>query len=790
MTDTLSLAPRYLSHPSLLEAHLDKHQPHNSESMPVPFQITLELASIVKPFIQGALAVASLTLAERIHRAGSDLATEQKLEVFLGRHRIDPIVDFHFRQAVQKSNQTLLSQCLEMTLESGSGPTVQEALKNPASFSTIVQLSALAFAHNHDGLANGIVNAAEKILQTAGVPLGNAPDYGSLVLTIMACQQQTAAFHWSFAFEDIERKILSAIRLEGEPSNFKAMDIVERSLPFPVLQSFLMWLKTVQSLPEHRLLHVRCNSGISTAVIWCHYILGLDVLVRVEGVDIKFGDGAATVVIMSISSLLDAGVSLLDASCPDEPLFTLSSNMEDIIISCDIRADAYGFGKKILELLLPDDEMSQEMSAHWIISQGCNLLQEDRPMAYPIHLPYLRKGILAAGAFLFAINQDDTELIRAHGKDGVVPYNALTSLREKSCLALVALMISFARIPSLKDCARMPLSIDEFLRLQEEDSGLFTDNWTSSTYPEPSKYVRNNIASYRLLSMLLLGRPYSKDYIWPSCLVSSRGWSVILDAVDAKDPDHVLTETVHVLSGVPARRGVAKRRILNGPTVMWAHMSGIEGRQLAQSPHLVTLFPGELQVESGPLLVGQEGQASISAIQTFRIQHPSPDHSGGKLQLGLQEMHELCTRFYRLPPCQCAEVKLTLTSMAGKSTDISLPKNEHEPSTVLSFLWERKWPENASLADSNAHVVVARANYPLRNLPHVTDIWFFTRARTPATRWAQLMGLCYPNFKRDIASEAYSHYRKDSECCFPCALRMIVVNRAVTTQTATSIVLV
>ena len=758
--------------------------------MPVPFQISLELTSIVKPFIQGALAVASLTLAERIHKAGSDLITEQKLEVFLGRHRIDPVVDFHFRQAVQKSDQTLLSQCLEMALESGSGPTVQEALKNPASFSTIVQLSALAFAHNHDGLANGIVNAAENILQATGVPLGNAPDYGSLVLTIMACQQQTAAFHWSFVFEDIERKILSGIRSEGEQSNFKAMDIVERSLPFPVLQSFLMWLKTAQSLPENCLLHVRCNSGISTAVIWCHYILGLNVLVRVEDVDIKFGDGAATVVIVSISSLLDAGVSLLDACCPDEPLYTLSSNMEDILISSDIRADAYGFGMKILKLLLPDDELGQEMSAHWIISQGCNLLEGDMRLDYPIHLPHLRRGILSAGAFLFAINQDDMALIRAQGRDGVVPYNALTSRREKACDALVALLISFARIPSLENCARMPLSIDVFLRLQEENLGLLTYRGASYINPEPSICVPNNIASYRLLSLLLLGRSYSKDYIWPSCLVSSWGWSVMLDAVDAKDPDHVLTETVLVLYGVPSRRGVAKRRILNGPTETWANMSGIEGRQLAQSPHLVTLFPGELQVANGPLLVGHHGQASISAIQTFKIQHPSPDHPGGKLQLGLQELYELCTRFHRLPPCQCAEITLTLTSIVGKSTDISSWESKHEPSTAVSFLWERKWPENTSLADSDTHVVVARAIDPLKGHPYGVDIWFFARARTPPTRWAQLMGLCYPEFKRNIEAGMYSHYRKDSECCLPCAVRMIYVNHLCGIQNFTSIVLV
>ena len=758
--------------------------------MAAQFQLSLELASIVKPFIQGILAVGSLTLADRVRRAGSDIITERKLEILLGRHRIDPVVDFHFRKAVQKSDQKLLSQCLEMALESGSGPSVQEALKNPASFSTIVQLSALSFAHNHDALASAIMTAAEKIFQAAGVPVENAPDYGSLVLTIMACQQQTAAFHWSFVYEDIERRILSAVRSAGKQSHFKAGDILERSLPFPVLQSFLMWLKTVQSLPEHRLLHVRCNCGISTAVIWCHYILGLSVLVQIEGVDIDFGDGAATVVIVSIGSLLDARVCLLDASCPDDPLYTLSSNTEDVIIGSDIRADAYGFGMKILKFLLPDDELGQEMSARWTISQGCNLLEDYGPPMYLTQSPFLRKGIRNAGAFLFAINQDDTELIQAPGRNRIVPDIAPTSLREKSSNALVALLVSFARIPSLEDCARMPLSIDVFVRFQEENLGLLTYMETDPLYREPSMYVRDNIASYRLLSKLLLGRSYTADYILPSCLVSSRGWSIILDAVDVKDPDHVLTETVRVLSGVPSRRGVTKRRILNGPTAKWANMSGIEIRHLAQSPRLVTLFPGELRVANGPLLVGHEGQASISATQIFTIQHPSQDRPGGKLQLGLQQMHELCTKFCRLPPCQCTEVTLNLASIAGKSTDISLSEGKYGSPLVLSFLWERKWPEKASLADSNTQVVVARAKTSPEKHPNGIDIWFFTRARTPPSRWAQLMGLCRPDFKRDNPFGAYRHYRKDSECCLPCAVRMICVDGAYGIKEVTSIVLV
>ena len=53
--------------------------------MPIQFQLSLELASIVQPIIQGLSAVGSLALAGRVHRAGSDIITERKLEVLLVR---------------------------------------------------------------------------------------------------------------------------------------------------------------------------------------------------------------------------------------------------------------------------------------------------------------------------------------------------------------------------------------------------------------------------------------------------------------------------------------------------------------------------------------------------------------------------------------------------------------------------------------------------------------------------------------------------------------------------------
>lgn len=101
---------------------------------------------------------------------------------------------------VGKSDQSMVSRYLDIVLEAGSGPTVQEALKNPPLFSMVIQLSGLAFPLENQSLANAIMGAIEKIVQESGGDVGIVPDYALLLGTLRACQQQTAAFRWAFQF--------------------------------------------------------------------------------------------------------------------------------------------------------------------------------------------------------------------------------------------------------------------------------------------------------------------------------------------------------------------------------------------------------------------------------------------------------------------------------------------------------------------------------------------------------------------------------------------------------------
>ncbi len=319
--------------------------------LPAQFQLGLELTNIVNPISQAMSALGSLALMDAIKKSGSDLITETKLAGLIGRHRIDPIIKFHFREMVSKSDQSLISRYLDIVLESGSGPTVQEALKNPALFSMVIQLSGLAFAHEDESLANAMVEAIENIVQESASDVGIVPDYVSLLGTIRACQQQTAAFRWALLYEPTEEKIRKATKRRKQDLAVAAYqkndNFRPRSLPVPVLQGLLMWLQSIQRFPEHRLLHLRCDTGISTVVVWCHHILGLSLVINIEGTEVRFGDAPYNLMVEE-SHTQKAAVSLMDPLDRQEPLFTLQDDEHSIGTSYEQRAEAYGYGTKLL----------------------------------------------------------------------------------------------------------------------------------------------------------------------------------------------------------------------------------------------------------------------------------------------------------------------------------------------------------------------------------------------------------------------------------------------------------
>lgn len=698
---------------------------------PVQFQLGLELTNIVNPITQAMTALGSLAMIDAIKKSGSDFITETKLASLIGRHRIDPVIKFHFQEMVAKSDQSVVSRYLDIILESGSGPTVREALKNPALFSMVIQLSGLAFAHEDESLANAVVEAIERIVQESGADVGIVPDYVSLLGTIRACQQQTAAFRWTLLYEAVEDKIQktlagpddSSASDEREPLDYSLKKLPNcvriRALPISVLQGLFMWLRSLQSFNEHRLLHLRCNTGISTIVVWCHYILGLSLVVNVQGTETCLGDAPHNLVVEE-SLVQEAGVVLMDPLNPQEPLFTLQSDEHGIGDSYEHRAEAYGYGAKYLQratLSLAEVQRGAEWVL-WYSVQKCGTHASD-PDADAFGARYPSEDeLLSAGRFLFALDQltipcsDDRADLdkglasRAHWR---------TNLQW---LTLVAILISFARVPDddLARCGEMPLSLNAIDILPHGENAKLN-------HRSPEGFL-NLLKSFKILSFLLLGRHMSHDdYVKPALLVSAGGWSVFLDSTESVDPFDVPVDTLRVLRGVPSRRGLRRTRIIDGPQrspIPTVHLS------CNNSNFSIYLAPGVSTAKKGVTLVGQHSDA-FQVLQQFTYSHMRTLTCG----YGFRKMMEWSVRSSRLPPCQCDKPE----GEFSRSISPLIASSARKASAIDNFLEakddlvQRVGPATNYLEFKDSERVFA-SKHGSRYFVYVTE--------NPAARWLQL----------------------------------------------------
>ena len=669
--------------------------------IPAQFQLGLELTNIVSPISQAMSALGSLAVIDAIKKSGSDFITETKLANLIGRHRIDPIIEFHFREMVGRSDQSIISRYLDIVLEAGSGPTVQEALKNPALFSMVIQLSGLAFAHENQSLANAIMRAIENIVQESGGDMGIVPDYVSLLGTLRACQQQTAAFRWALLYEATEQKIDNALaspdshsskRRKTEHPLTTCRDFKElygpdksRALPLHVLQGLFMWLQSLQSFPEHRLLHLRCNTGISTVVVWCHHILGLSVMINILGTTICFGNTPYNIIINN-SPVQNAGVSLMDPIDPQEPLFTLQNVGDSIGSSYDHRAEAYGYGAKLLQYENVT-ERERKRSAQSVICEALRISEQssDHNRRPPINAQDFGRRypssseLLTAGRFLFALDENTTG---SSLKSAEMPQGVYWPVLN----ALVAIVITFARISEcdLTKCKEIPLALN-IVSIFPHKKIYGIDRY------DPQSFL-NLFESFETLSLLLLGRHlHSVEYVKPAILFSAWGWSVFLDSIDAINPFDVSVEKLRVLRGVPSRRGSRGTRVIDGPqgariSDTWPSFLGVEtDGWLAQWISTA---------EKGTILVGHHSDA-FQVTQQFTCRHEEGTATYG---YGFRQMAEWSVRSSRLPPCQCykstgghpSEVRIdAIDKLLEENEDlVQIPKPTSNPK--LERAWASK----------------------------------------------------------------------------------------------------
>ena len=801
--------------------------------LPAQFQLGLELTNIVNPLGTALSQLSSLALVDIIKRSGSDVITEMKVASLLGRHSIDPDMEYSFRAVVAKSDQSVISRYIDIMLESGAGPTVQEALKNPALFSMIIQLSMLSATHTDISLANAIITAVENVLRDTGASTGSAPEYVSLVCTIRACQQQTAFFRWTHVYDAVEHKILRALVSWEEKQQHANGDsqgrrvdyrwrtetkcIAIRCLPFAVLQSLVMWLQSLQSFPEHRLLHIRCDTGITTIVVWCHYLLGLNVTVRLDGVDTCFGQGVSSVFVEE-STYEQAGASLLHAADQNEPLFSLSTTEEDPLLDFEARAEAFGYGMVILKQVTNDDEELRSCS-HWVIGKGLHLLRtSNRPSKGPLsqsHKDLNEERILQAGRFLFALDNIDQGLLETSIKLQLkkTKKDLWTPVRSFRWSGLVATLITFARIHDLKNCMSMSLTTEVCQRHNIKTSGFAVSDFDISLPGLPS--------CFHHLSHLLLGHSYTESFVESAVLISGWGWSIFYDTVDAIDPAHVSPDIMRVMPGVPSRQGLRKARILDGP---------IDSSVLSTSKRTlettvpIKFLPGISTAKRGSLLIGHHGtdafSDAFSISQSFEWR--SDDGTKCKCRLGFRQMQEICSSFEILQPCSCEYVvrdgigwidchtldsditlnsgilyypteRLALTLQTQGFEKIETEELESQTRNTLMYCHSTQWPGRkpghpSALSDERVtmkHVVrtvrhadpgitgieIARPHNGIRLNASGSGgcCWFIYVAENPAARWVQLADLWSQK------NGKCSYFLRGDDCCLVCARKFTTV---------------
>ena len=594
----------------------------------------------------------------------------------------------------------------------------------------VIQLSGLAFAHEHEPLAGAIVEAMERIVRESGADVAIVPDYVSLLGTLRACQEQTTGFRWASVFEAVEHKIQQTLtpsaneeseterRAKREKLDLKLYlgikippDVGARCLPFPVLQALLMWLHSLQKFPEHRLLHLRCDTGVSTIVVWCYHVLGLSVEVVLRGTSIVFGKEPSNILIEEASPK-DVGASLMDPAEQHEPLFTLANAGDNPEIGYENRVEAYGFGQVVLKAAgLTKGE--EQYCWQWIIAHCRERAKDEKGLdKYPCE-----DSIIRAGKFLFGLENVDVEALRKH------TGSSFPKSKNLSCIVwhwLAAILMTFARIQEqeLERCNSMPLSLSAYQTARQVFRGGQSPH---------SKFLSLSVA-FEYLAYLLLGHAFSKDYVADAVLFSAWGWSIFLDIIDAADPSDA-SSTIRVIRGVPSRRGVRRARIIDGPT----------DRNLSTEvvhKHPTIRFPsGASTGKRGVTMVGHHSDAfQITQIITW-----APGHKTMReiQKFGFRNMQNLWEEIEWLPPCECAPSRSDIVKQLD-AYDGDAYNGAEWP--IYRFQFYSRFLQPSDQPSSSRERFIARR--ALKDELAVKPTYYFYVSDDAAARWLGLQSLC------------------------------------------------
>jgi hypothetical protein len=752
----------------------------------MPSNANLELtnlaANIIGPLVKTMVRLAtneSIERSEAITRSGSDQSTEHKLAALIGRLRLDETLKIEFKRTVSKSDQTVISKYMQdLILEAGAGPTIQQAIasSDPALLSMAAQISFLSFGHNHQSLAQAIEKAIEETLKLSNVPENKGLDYISVLGVITVCQQQTAAFGWSYFYLAVEHKILESIKEHRDhshrtkirrtgviqPSDIPS-SITERGLPYVILRSLLIHLISVQDFPDHRLLQLFTNRGISTIVVWCYYILGLSVKVTCGKVDVLFGPEPFHIYVVECDAYR-VSASLLERVEEGEPIFTFSELDSDHQIESEYRLEAKGFGKKALALAGVSPEEAEDY-AH-LLAAACLKHFNSRckqssfeQLGMTTPETCICDRIAPSTLFLFDMVDFDKEkmrnLLKAEWKMG----KKLTDrIKWQSYVVLIYL---FARISDLRNCDEAPLtlSLKAFQNLKKDNHGIYR---IGDSFNGPLPDI---LLSYDLFARLLRGSLYSKDSMERTCLISAYGWSIFFDSLDAADPADVAAGLLHLRLGVPTRLGSRRTRIVDGPTDV--KLSSTRGEVLNNEKPMVAFWPGVWSSRYTGSFIGNQDRDAFAVVQHF--EWAREENKSKSWKYGFREKMQGCKRFILLGPCSCNEEKTTEENLAWIDSYISQPGNKvgngrRDDRVLCKYPFPEATKNLENLSPERVFCKESREESGV-------STWFFFVGTTGAARWLASDSII--ELIELYENPGYNYLVRGKYCCIQCAVEQV-----------------
>ncbi len=741
------------------------------------FSLSVELSNLVPlaPLAKAG-AGALLNLLRECRDEGYDPVTEEDLAMVFGRNRIDPKFESTFRTAVRHSAVHRISDIAELMLEAGAGPTVRRSLKEPAYFSTVLQLSLLTWTHELNSLAASLAQALDRRSKQSNDPKA-PPRYDALKNTLRACREQTSGFMWELIISAVDKKLSPFY-----PNNNGGQWYEYRPVPLPVLQALLDAFTAVQHLPQATLVRVATFTGVSTIIVWAHHVLGLTVLVDGGKDRIKFGDGPESVYISALQEregeIVPASAALVNET--NDLLFEVVQSIEDVDLQAASRHSVAGYGLWVIEFDVQEPDVIQTL-IHTIVASCIQLVEEQWQAAhqdsenshrgrniYPSTRRILRVANLMFPGYsnglegLASDKNRDNCLLQSEWVVEQLPstfkgYIEQSKYPEAQKAAKITLHKLSHLLAHMILVLSMSENVEKYPALSLDFQVLKKERWMPFRLP-------NAIDAFESLTTLLAGRnsPHSSGDVGQASAISCWGWCICLGSIIGDDPSS-LFPSLAVLQGVPRREGERKRLIIDG------HTSDVHGAKKKNigGQYDITANPGDpIALESWTrpgqtryFVAATENAFEVAKVYTCNsVTDPAASQS---TTIGFRGMQEVYWDMVHLPACehpvrsgQTMTLPLDTWAFHGFGRPDLRPGGPN--SAAIDY---------TKCLHGSTHVALTAGNIPARYIMLAGQKFIPCDLEDPAGQQAA---------KANIYS---AQYLRNPDCCLECAINQVTYYR-------------